>query len=154
MVDTTHEWIVERTGILERRIADPDTATSDLAVEAAKMALGRAGIGAEQLDLIIVATVTPDMLTPSTACLVQKKLGAFKAAAFDISAGCTGFIYGLTVGQQYLNNSPYNYALIIGADALSCVTDYTDRNTCVLFGDGAGAVVLAKGKKMQNPLFT
>jgi 3-oxoacyl-[acyl-carrier-protein] synthase-3 len=147
MVDTTHEWIVERTGILERRIADPHTATSDLAVEAAEMALKRAEIDAGQLDLIIVATITPDMLTPSTACLVQKRLGAFKAAAFDISAGCTGFIYALTIGQQYLNNSPYGYALIIGADALSKVVDYTDRNTCVLFGDGAGAAVLAKGKK-------
>ncbi|MDD2585653.1 MAG: ketoacyl-ACP synthase III [Syntrophomonadaceae bacterium] len=145
MVETNDEWIVERTGIKERRIADSNTATSDLCFEAARMALERAGVEAEELDLIIVATVTPDMMFPSTACIIQQRLGASKAAAFDLSAGCTGFIYGVTVAERFLSAPDCRYALIVGADVLSRITDFTDRNTCILFGDGAGAAVIGKG---------
>jgi len=145
MVDTSEEWIIERTGILERRIADTHTATSDLSYQAALMAIERSGIRAEELDLIIVGTATPDMLFPSTACIVQEKLGAWNAAAFDLAAGCTGFVYGLTVAEKFLQSPQYEYALVIGGEVLSRITDYTDRNTCVLFGDGAGAAVLGKG---------
>ncbi|MBO8158271.1 beta-ketoacyl-ACP synthase III [Thermosyntropha sp.] len=145
MVDTSDEWIRERTGILERRIGDEKTASSDLCVKAAKKALDKAGIKPEKLDLIVVATVTPDMLFPSTACIVQDRLGAVNAAAFDIGAGCTGFIYALTVAEKFLLASDYNYALVIGVDMLSKITDYTDRSTCILFGDGAGAAVVGKG---------
>jgi 3-oxoacyl-[acyl-carrier-protein] synthase-3 len=145
MVDTTEEWIIERTGIRERRIADNNTATSDLSYQASLMALERSGISAEEIDLIIVGTLTPDMLLPSTACFVQDKLGAINAAAFDVAAGCTGFVYALTTAKKFLQSPQYKYALVIGGEVLSCVTDYADRNTCVLFGDGAGAVVLGKG---------
>lgn len=145
IVNTTESWIIERTGILERRIADKQTATSDLSYQAALMALERSGIKAEEIDLIIVGTLTADMLLPSTACIVQDKIGACNAAAFDLGAGCTGFVYALTVAEKFLQSDQYKYALVIGAEVLSCVTDYTDRNTCVLFGDGAGAVVLGKG---------
>lgn len=145
MVDTSDQWIVERSGIRERRIADPPTKCSDLAYQAAAMALQRAGIAARQLDLIIVATATPDMSFPSTACIVQDLLGASNAAAFDLEAGCTGFIYGLDVAHKYLLSEDYNYILIIGAEVLSRIINYKDRNTCVLFGDGAGAAVMGKG---------
>lgn len=144
MVDTNDEWIVSRTGIRERRIAAPEQATSDLALIAAQQAMDKAGIIAEQLDLIIVATITPDMAFPSTSCIIQDKLGAKKAAAFDISAACSGFIYGLANAQNFIANGTYKYALVIGAECLSRITDYTDRNTCILFGDGAGAVVLGE----------
>lgn len=154
MVDTDDQWIVERTGIRERRIADPGIATSDLAYQAALMALERAGVKGDQLDLIIVATASPDMLFPATACLVQDKLGAKHAAAFDISAGCTGFIYALSVADKMLLASEYETALVIGAETLSRVTDYTDRNTCVLFGDGAGAAVLGKAESENGILTT
>lgn len=142
MVDTNDEWIVTRTGMRERHIASEHEATSDLAYEAAKIALDRAGITADQLDLILVATVTPDMSFPSTSCLLQDRLGARKAAAFDLSAACAGFLYGLATASNFIANGMYRYALVIGAETLSKITDYTDRNTCILFGDGAGAVVL------------
>jgi 3-oxoacyl-[acyl-carrier-protein] synthase-3 len=142
MVDTSDEWIVTRTGIRERRISRPDEPSSEMAVNAAKSALEKAGIAAEQLDLIIVATVTPDMFFPSTACIVQEKLGATRAAAFDLSAACSGFLYGTSVAAQFIANGVYRYVLVIGVESLSKIVDWTDRNTCVLFGDGAGAAVL------------
>lgn len=142
MVDTSDEWIVSRTGIKERRIAKREQASSDLAYEAALEAIANAGITAEDLDLIIVATVTPDHAFPSTASILQAKLGANKAAAYDISAACSGFLYGLATGSQFINSGLYKYVLVIGVETLSKITDWTDRNTCVLFGDGAGAAVL------------
>ena len=144
IVETSDEWIVERTGIRERRIAEPHIATSDLAALAAEKALISAGITADEIDLIIVATVTPDMLFPSTACLVQEKIKATKAAAFDLSAGCSGFVYGIVTGSQFIQTGLYKKILVIGAEALSKILDWSDRNTCVLFGDGAGAVVLGE----------
>ncbi|KAF6574391.1 beta-ketoacyl-ACP synthase III [Paenibacillus sp. SEL3] len=144
IVETSDEWIVSRTGIQERHIAAPEQATSDLAYEAAIKALESAGMTAQDLDLIIVATVTPDMAFPSTACILQDKLGAKGAAAFDLSAACSGFVYGLATATSFIKTGIYNNALIIGADCLSRITDYTDRNTCVLFGDGAGAVVIGE----------
>lgn len=142
MVETNDEWIVTRTGIRERRLVSAEQASSDLAYEAALKALNMAGITAEQLDLIVVATITPDMAFPSTACILQEKLGAKKAAAFDLSAACSGFIYGLANASNFIATGTYKYALVVGAECLSKITDYTDRNTCILFGDGAGAVVL------------
>ncbi|MFD2612963.1 beta-ketoacyl-ACP synthase III [Paenibacillus gansuensis] len=144
MVETNDEWIVTRTGIRERRLASAEQATSDLALTASEIALKNAGITADQLDLIIVATVTPDMYFPSTACILQEKLGAKKAAAFDLSAACSGFIYGLANASNFIATGIYKYVLVIGAECLSKITDYTDRNTCILFGDGAGAVVLGE----------
>ncbi|NLC77441.1 MAG: ketoacyl-ACP synthase III [Clostridia bacterium] len=141
-VDTSDEWIRTRTGIRERRILAEDRATSDMCVEAAKRALEDAGMDAAGVDLIVVATVTPDMFFPATACLVQERLGAVKAAAFDLSAGCTGFVYALATAAQFLETGMYRTALVIGGDALSRITNWSDRSTCVLFGDGAGAVVL------------
>lgn len=144
IVETNDEWIVSRTGIRERHIAAPEQATSDLAYEAALKALESAGMKAEELDLIIVATVTPDSAFPSTACILQDKLGAKGAAAFDLSAACSGFVYSLATATGFIQNGMYNNALVIGADTLSRITDYTDRNTCVLFGDGAGAVIVGE----------
>ncbi|MBP2001163.1 3-oxoacyl-[acyl-carrier-protein] synthase-3 [Paenibacillus shirakamiensis] len=144
IVDTNDEWIVSRTGIRERHIAAPEQATSDLAYEAAVRALKSAGLEAHELDLIIIATVTPDTAFPSTACILQEKLGAKKAAAFDLSAACSGFVYSLATATNFIKTGMYNNALVIGADTLSRITDYTDRNTCVLFGDGAGAVILGE----------
>ncbi|KOY13624.1 beta-ketoacyl-ACP synthase III [Paenibacillus xylanivorans] len=144
MVDTNDEWIVSRTGIKERHIAAPDQATSDLAYEAAIKALESAGMTGSDLDLIIVATITPDSSFPSTACILQDKLGAKGAAAFDLSAACSGFVYGLATATSFIQSGMYNNALVIGADCLSRITDYTDRNTCVLFGDGAGAVIVGE----------
>ncbi|WPP39899.1 beta-ketoacyl-ACP synthase III [Paenibacillus hunanensis] len=144
MVETNDEWIVSRTGIRERHIAAPDQATSDLAYEAAIKAIETAGLTAADLDLIVVATITPDMSFPSTACILQDKLGAKKAAAFDLSAACSGFVYALGAATSMLQMGMYKNALVIGADTLSRITDYTDRNTCVLFGDGAGAVVIGE----------
>ncbi|OPH61673.1 3-oxoacyl-ACP synthase [Paenibacillus ferrarius] len=144
MVETNDEWIVTRTGIRERRIAAEGQATSDLCYEASLLAMASAGITADQLDLIIVATITPDMSFPSTACVLQEKLGAKKAAAFDLSAACSGFVYGLANASNFIATGTYKYALVIGADCLSRITDYTDRNTCILFGDGAGAVVIGE----------
>ncbi|MGE6669616.1 beta-ketoacyl-ACP synthase III [Paenibacillus xylanexedens] len=144
MVDTNDEWIVSRTGIKQRHIAAPDQATSDLAYEAAIKALESAGMTGSDLDLIIVATITSDSSFPSTACILQDKLGAKGAAAFDLSAACSGFVYGLASATSFIQSGMYNNALVIGADCLSRITDYTDRNTCVLFGDGAGAVVVGE----------
>ncbi|CAM3945278.1 ketoacyl-ACP synthase III [Paenibacillus alkaliterrae] len=144
MVDTNDEWIVTRTGIKERRLAADEEATSDLALIASLKAIEAAGLTAEDIDLIIVATITPDMFFPSTACLLQDKLGAKKAAAFDLSAACSGFIYGLATGSGMIASGMYKHVLVVGAETLSRITDYTDRNTCILFGDGAGAVVLGQ----------
>ena len=142
MVNTSDEWITSRTGIKERHIAAKDEFTSDLATKAAERAMRMAGVTAEQIDLIVVATITPDMPFPSTACLVQRKLGAFRAAAFDLEAACSGFIYGLEVAQQFIMSRTYDTVLVIGAEKLSTIVDWEDRNTCVLFGDGAGAAIL------------
>ncbi|MCU6712311.1 ketoacyl-ACP synthase III [Paenibacillus sp. J5C_2022] len=144
MVETNDEWIVTRTGIRERRIAAEAEATSDLALQASKKAISAAGLTAEDIDLIIVATITPDMFFPSTACLLQDKLGATKAAAFDLSAACSGFIYGMATASSMIASGVYKHVLVIGAETLSRITDYSDRNTCILFGDGAGAVVLGE----------
>ena len=142
LVDTSDEWITSRTGIKERRIAAEDEFTSDLAANAAKDAMKKGGITAEEIDLIIVATITPDMLFPSTACLVQQIIGAKNAAAFDLEAACSGFVYALEIGQQFIMSQTYNTVLVIGAEKLSTIIDWEDRNTCVLFGDGAGAAIL------------
>src|ERR1700733_5055720 len=142
MVETSDEWITSRTGIKERRIAAPDEFTSDMAVKAAERAMKMAGVTGEQIDLVIVATITPDMPFPATACLVQQKIGARRAAAFDLEAACSGFIYGLEVAQQFINSRTYDTVLVVGAEKLSSIVDWSDRNTCVLFGDGAGAAIL------------
>ncbi len=142
MVETSDDWIRSRTGIEERRIAAADEFTSDMAAKAALDAMQKSGITAEQIDLIIVATITPDMPFPATACLVQQKIGARRAAAFDIEAACSGFIFGLEIGQQFIMSRTYDTVLVIGAEKLSSIIDWSDRNTCVLFGDGAGAAIL------------
>lgn len=146
IVDTNDEWISTRTGIKERRISTGET-TTDLAVGAARKALESAGITAEEVDLIIVGTITADDFLPSTACQVQKHIGAVNAACFDLNAACTGFIYGLTVASQFIRTGMYQTALVIGAEELSKITDWTDRATCVLFADGAGAAVLKRGEQ-------
>jgi len=142
MVDTTNQWILERTGIRERHVVDKGVATSDLAVEAAKKALAQRGIEPSDLDAILVATVTPDMLFPATACLVQHKLGAEQVWGFDLIAACSSFVYALQVGTQFVASGAHKKVLVIGADVMSSIIDYTDRATCIIFGDGAGAVIL------------
>ncbi len=142
MVATNDQWIMERTGIRERHLVDKGVATSDLAVEAAKKCLAKRGVEASEVDCIIVATVTPDMMFPATACLVQDKLGASKAWGFDLSAACSGFPYALQVGAKLVESGALTKVLVIGADVMSSVIDYTDRATCVIFGDGAGAVLI------------
>ena len=142
MVDTSDEWITTRTGIRERRLAAENEFTSDMAAKAALRAMERGGIKPDQIDLIIVATITPDMLFPATACLVQQKIGALRAAAFDLEAACSGFIYALEIGQQFVMSRTHNTVLVIGAEKLSTIVNWKDRNTCVLFGDGAGAAIL------------
>ena len=142
MVDTSNQWILERTGIVERHKAAPEQATSDLAVEAARIALKQRGIAASELDAILVCTVTPDMLFPSTACLVQDRLGAKGAWGFDLLAACSGFIYGLTTAAHLVMCGSHKKVLVIGADTMTRIIDYTDRGTCVLFGDGAGAMLI------------
>lgn len=142
MVETNDEWILTRTGIRERHVVDQGVATSDLAVEAARLALSRRGIAPTEIEAIVVATVTPDMLFPSTACLVQHKLGAKGAWGFDLSAACSAFVYALQAGAQFILSGAHKKVLVIGADVMSSILDYTDRATCILFGDGAGAVVL------------
>ncbi len=144
VMDTSHQWIVERTGIHERRNVTEGQATSDLAAKAAEKALADAGIGPEEIDLIIVGTVTPDMFFPSVACLVQDRIKAYNAAAFDLTAVCSGFIYGLVTASAFIKTGAYRKILVIGAEALSTITDKEDRNTAILFGDGAGAVVLGE----------
>ena len=146
MVDTSDEWITTRTGIKQRHLAAKGEAASDLALKAAEQALKNAKINPEDLDLIVVATITGDMPFPSVASILQNKLGAKHAASFDISAACAGFVYGLSVAQQFIACSTYKNALVIGVEVLSSITDWQDRNTCVLFGDGAGAAVLSEVK--------
>jgi 3-oxoacyl-[acyl-carrier-protein] synthase-3 len=143
MVDTTDEWILQRTGIRERHIVDPGVATSDLAKEAAERAIANAGLTPDDIDFIVVGTTTPDMMFPSTACLVQDKIGATRAWGFDLGAACSGFTYALTTAAHMVAAGTHRHALAIGADVMSSIIDYTDRTTCVLFGDGAGAVVVS-----------
>ncbi len=158
MVDTTDEWITSRTGIRERRIAAPGEATSDLAVRAAEAALENAKVSPEELDIIIVATVSPDTFFPATACYVQSRIGAKRATAFDVSAACSGFLYALQISRNFINAGHCERILIIGAEKLSSMTNWEDRNTCVLFGDGAGAAVLTcntdRGKRSRRVLST
>jgi 3-oxoacyl-[acyl-carrier-protein] synthase-3 len=142
IVDTSDEWIRTRTGIERRHVVEPGTPTSAIATLAAQEALRRRGMGAEELDLIVVATVTPDMVFPATACLVQDRLGAKKAWGFDVSAACSGFAYAITVGAQFVEGGRHRKVMVIGADVMTSIIDFTDRSTCVLFGDGAGAVIL------------
>jgi 3-oxoacyl-[acyl-carrier-protein] synthase-3 len=143
LVDTSDEWITQRTGIKERRIAAEGQSTSDLCIEAARKALADAEIGAEDLDLILLATVTPDMHVPATACKIQAELGATRAFAFDLQAGCTGFVYALNVAAQYVWAGTARNVLVIGAECLSRITNYTDRTSCILFGDAAGAAIVS-----------
>ncbi len=147
IVDTTDEWIRERTGIEQRHIAAEGQTTCDLAEQASLAALDMAGVSAKDLDLIIIATTTPDKIFPSTACLLQQRLGNRGAPAFDVQAVCTGFVYGLSVADQFIKTGMVKKALVVGAETLSRITNWTDRNTCVLFGDGAGAVVLEASKE-------
>lgn len=147
MVDTSDEWIRTRTGIEERRIAEPGTTTSDLAFAAGRQALKQAKLSPQDIELIIVATTTPDMLFPSTSCIVQQRLGAKQAVCFDLSAACSGSVFAMITAQQYLQTGRYKNALVIGAEVLSGFIDWTDRDTCVLFGDGAGACVLQPVKR-------
>jgi len=142
MVDTSDEWITTRTGIKQRRVAAKDENTSDMAAKAALNALEQAEVSAKDVDLILVATATPDMLFPATACFVQKKIGAANAACLDISAACAGFLFGIEIAQQFITSHTHDTVLVIGAEKLTSITNWTDRNTCVLFGDGAGAAVL------------
>lgn len=144
IVDTNDEWIRTRTGIEERRIADDETDTSDLAYEAAVKALENAQISAEEIGLILVATVTPDHPFPTVSCMLQERLGAKNAAAMDVSAACAGFMYGMITAKQFIESNSYKYVLVVGAEKLSKITDWNDRNTAVLFGDGAGAVVMGR----------
>jgi 3-oxoacyl-[acyl-carrier-protein] synthase-3 len=150
VVDTSDEWIFERTGIRERRIVEKGQATSDLGAGAARLVLARRGIDASELDLIIVATVTPDMFFPSTACLVQTKIGASKAWGFDLSGACSGFIYALATGAQFISTGVYKKVLVIGADVMTSIINMQDRATCVLFGDGAGAVLVEPAEEGER----
>lgn len=150
IVDTSDEWIFSRTGIKERRIAAADEFTSHMATKAAERALEQAEMPAEDIELIIVATITPDTLTPSTACYVQANLGSFSAVAFDISAACSGFLYAMKLAKRLISDGAYKNALIIGAEKLSAFVNWEDRNTCVLFGDGAGAAVLRKSEEGEG----
>jgi len=150
MVDTTDEWITTRTGIKSRHITGDDETTAYLATEAAKKALKKAGLDAGDVELIIVATITPEMVFPSTASFVQRALGAKKAWVFDLAAACSGFVYGLSIVQQFLESGRCNNALVIGAETLTKITDWSDRTSCILFGDGAGAVVLERKKDSQS----
>ena len=147
MVETNDRWIVERTGIRERHVAPPEMATSDMAVEAAKIALAQRGLAASDLDAIIVCTVTPDMLFPSTACLVQDRLGASGVWGFDLVAACSGFVYGLTTAAGLIMSGVHKRVMVIGADTMTRILDYTDRTTCILFGDGAGAMIVEATEK-------
>ena len=154
IVDTPDDWITSRTGIRERRTAAEDEYTSTMGIAAARIALKRADVEAADLGLIIVATITPDMPFPATACIVQQELGATRAAAFDLEAACTGFLYALEIGRQFIDNGTYQNVLIIGAEKLSSIIDWKDRNTCVLFGDGAGAAVLQRRADSRGVLAT
>ena len=144
MVDTSNDWIIQRTGIKERRIVENGVTTSDLATQASLRAMEDAGVSPKDLDMIITSTITPDHIFPSTSCYIQQKIGATRACAFDILAACAGFIYALSIGQSFINSGAMKTVLVVGAECLSKITDYTDRATCVLFGDGAGAVVIQR----------
>jgi 3-oxoacyl-[acyl-carrier-protein] synthase-3 len=146
LVETSNEWILQRTGIRERHIVDPGMATSDIAEPAARAAIAEAGLTPDDIGFIVVGTTTPDTIFPSTACVLQAKIGASKAWGFDLGAACSGFTYSLTVGWQMVGSGAVDHALVVGADVMSSIIDYTDRSTCVLFGDGAGAVVLSAAK--------
>jgi 3-oxoacyl-[acyl-carrier-protein] synthase-3 len=150
MVETSNQWIVERTGIVERHIAAPEMATSDMAVEAARVVLEQRGVAAPEIEVVIVCTVTPDMMFPSTACLVQDRIGAKGAWGFDLVAACSGFIYGLTTGAHLIRSGSHRKVLVIGADTMSRIIDYTDRGTCILFGDGAGAMLLERSDEADG----
>ncbi len=154
IVDTSDEWITTRTGIKERRIADDDMATSDMAVIACQNALENAGCSQEEIDLVVVGTVTPDYKLPSTACVIQEKLGFDNAVAFDVAAACAGFINGLNIATSSIQSGTYKKAMVVGVEKLSAFTDYADRNTCVLFGDGAGAAVVSKGDQGHEIIST
>jgi len=144
IVDTTSEWIVERTGIMSRRIAEAHLSSSDLGAEAAKLAIKDANLQPEDIDMIISASSSPDCTFPATACIIQEKIKAKSAAAFDIQAACTGFVYGVTIAAQFIMTGAYKNVLVVGSEVLSKITDWQDRNTCILFGDGAGAVVVSQ----------
>ena len=150
MVDTSSEWIMERTGICERHIASPEMATSDMGTEAARLALAARGVTADELDAIIVCTVTPDMLFPSTACLIQDRLGSHRAWGFDLIAACSSFLYGLTTGAALIAAGTHKKVLVVGSDTMSRIIDYTDRGTCILFGDGAGAMLLEPAEESDQ----
>ena len=154
MVETSDEWISTRTGIKERRIAAKDENTSDLAYKAAVKAIENAKLSVDDIDLIILATISPDAPMPSTACYLQKKLKAFNAVAFDISAACSGFIYGVSIVKAFISSGMYKRILLVGVEALSRVTDWTDRNTCVLFGDGAGAMIFEASQEDNDIVST
>jgi len=149
IVDTSDEWIMTRTGIKERRIAPKEFAASDMGVEAANSAIKDAGLGPEDIDLIIVATVTGDMAFPSTACIIQNKIGAINSAAFDINAACSGFVFGIVTAKQFVDSGLYKNVLVIGAEKMTNLVDWTDRSTCVLFGDGAGACIVGKSNQRR-----
>jgi len=152
LVETSNDWIIQRTGIRERHIVDKGVATSDLAAEAAKKAIAQAGLTPDDIGVIVCGTVTPDMMFPSTACLIQHKIGAHHAWGFDLSAACSAFTYALTTGSQFVASGAYEHALVVGADVMSSIIDYTDRSTCVLFGDGAGAVVVSAAKPGEGSI--
>jgi len=154
MVETSDEWITQRTGISERRILDKDSMTFEIGVKAAQSALEDSGVSAEDIDLIIVSTTSPDYIFPSTACLIQGAIGASNAAAFDISAACTGFVYAISIAKQFISSGCYKHVLVVSCEALSKVVDWKDRNTCVLFGDGAGAAVLGRTEEGYGILST
>lgn len=149
-VETSHDWIVERTGIIERHMVEPGTPTSELAAQAVGDLLQKRGIEADEIEVLIVASVTPDMFFPSTACRVQNKIRANRAWGFDISAACSGFLYALTVGAQFIESGAHNKVVVVGADVMSSIINFEDRSTCVLFGDGAGAVLLEPGENEQT----
>lgn len=144
MVDTSNDWIIQRTGIKERRIVENGVTTSDIATQASLRAMEDAGVSPRDLDMIITSTITPDHIFPSTSCYIQQKIGATRACAFDILAACAGFIYAMSIGQSFINSGAMKTVLVVGAECLSKITDYTDRTTCVLFGDGAGAVIIQR----------
>jgi 3-oxoacyl-[acyl-carrier-protein] synthase-3 len=152
MVSTNDQWIRDRTGIISRQKAAPDQNTSDLAYEAASIALARANLDATELDMILVATITPDQIMPSTACVLQQKLGAKQCMALDISAACTGFIYGLSIANEFIVNGTYKNILVVGAEVMTRIVNYKDRDTCILFGDGAGAAVLSRAAENEESI--
>ena len=154
MVDTTNDWIIQRTGIKERRIIENGVTTSDLATKASLKAMKDAKVSPKDLDMIITSTITPDHFFPSTSCYIQQKIGATRASAFDILAACAGFIYAISIGQSFVSSGAAKTVLVVGAECLSKITDYKDRTTCVLFGDGAGAVILQKSEKKHQILYT